>query len=124
VITIPFRRIGNVPTDFDLTEENVHFKGELIQKKGNLVQLNGTITGSISIPCDLCAENIEKPLDEEVSFLISDGVFTGNEDELDVVEIDQSTININELLHSEIELIRSDYFCCSECEGKTLDAEF
>jgi hypothetical protein len=33
-------------------------------------------------------------------------------------------IDMEELLHSEIELIKSDYFCCSRCEDKTLDREF
>ncbi|MDX9967287.1 MAG: hypothetical protein RBS26_09830, partial [Sulfuricurvum sp.] len=71
-----------------------------------------------------CAEPIETPLNEEVSFYLSDGIYKGNEEEFDVVEIDTATIDMDELFRSEIELIRSDYYCCSNCEGKTLDAEF
>ncbi|MEW5833205.1 MAG: YceD family protein [Campylobacterota bacterium] len=121
---IPFRRLGAVPVDFELNRDNARFSGEIFLKKSNLAQLNGTITGSISIPCDICAEPIETPLNEEVSFYLSDGIYKGNEEEFDVVEIDTATIDMDELFRSEIELIRSDYYCCSNCEGKTLDAEF
>lgn len=121
---IPFRRLGSQPLPFELKRDNALFSGDLILKKGNLAQLNGTITGSISIPCDICAEIIEKPLNEEISFYLSDGIFEGNDEELDIVEIEKSMIDMDELFRSEIELIKSDYFCCAKCEGKSLDAEF
>lgn len=121
---IPFKRLNATPLEFEVKRDNALFSGEIILKNRNLAQLNGTITGSISVPCDICAEEIEKPLDEEVDFYISDGEWTGNEADLDVVEIDKSVIDMEELFHSEIELIKSDYFCCSKCEGKTLDKEF
>jgi len=121
---IPFKKLASQPLDFEVNRDNARFSGEIILKKRNLAQLNGTITGSISIPCDICAETIEKELDEEVSFYLSDGVFDGNDEELDVVEIEQSIIDMDELFRSEIELIRSDYYCCSNCEGKSLDKEF
>ena len=123
-MTIPFRRLGSQPLPFELNRDNAHFSGNIILKKSNLAQLNGTITGSISIPCDICAEIIEKPLNEEISFYLSDGIFEGNDEDLDIVEIENSMIDMDELFRSEIELIKSDYFCCTNCEGKTLDAEF
>jgi hypothetical protein len=123
-MTIPFRKLGSQPLPFELNRDNARFSGHLILKKSNLAQINGTITGSISVPCDICAEIIEKPLSEEISFYLSDGIFEGNDENLDVVEIEQSMIDMDELFRSEIELIRSDYFCCANCEGKSLDAEF
>lgn len=123
-MTISFRKLGSQPLAFELNRDNARFSGELILKKSNLAQLNGTITGSISIPCDICAEIIEMPLNEEVSFYLSDGIFEGNDEELDIVEIEKSMIDMDELFRSEIELIKSDYFCCASCEGKSLDEEF
>lgn len=122
-MVVPFRRLGSQPLEFELIRDNARFSGDLILKKGNLAQLNGTITGSISIPCDICAEIIEKPLNEEISFYLSDGIFEGNDEELDIVEIEKSMIDMDELFRSEIELIKSDYFCCANCEGKSLDTE-
>lgn len=121
---IAFRKLSSQPLHFEVNCDNALFSGDLILKKSNLAQLNGTITGSISIPCDICAEEVEKPLDEEVVFYLSDGIFEGSDQELDVVEIDQSMIDVEELFQSEIELIKSDYYCCENCEGTSLDREF
>ena len=121
---IAFKKLGSQPLHFEANCDKAFFSGDLILKKSNLAQLNGTITGSISIPCDICAEEVERPLNEEVAFYLSDGIYEGNDEEFDVVEIDQSMIDMEELLKSEIELIKSDYFCCTNCEGTSLDREF
>ena len=121
---IAFKKLGSQPLHFEANSDNAFFSGDLIMKKSNLAQLNGTITGSISIPCDLCAEEVERSLNEEITFYLSDGIFEDNSDELDVVEINNSMIDLEELLKSEIELIKSDYFCCKNCEGTSLDREF
>ena len=121
---IAFRKLSSQPLHFEVNRDNALFSGDLILKKSNLAQLNGTITGSISIPCDICAEEVEKPLNEEVTFYLSDGIFEGNDPELDVVEIDQSIIDMEDLFQSEIELIKSDYYCCTNCEGTSVDREF
>jgi len=124
VTKISFKRLNAIPLDFEVKCDNAHFSGDIILKKRNLAQLNGTITGSISLPCDLCAETVEKELNEKIIFFLSDGIAHGNDNELDVVEIENSTIDMDELLSSELELIRSDYFCCSNCEGTSVEREF
>lgn len=121
---IPFKHLNDNPLDFEVKRDNALFSGNLVLKKRNLAQLNGTITGSISIPCDLCAEIVDKTLNEHVVFYLSDGIAQGNIDELDVVEIENSSIDMDELLTSELELIKSDYFCCSNCEGSSVEREF
>ena len=71
---IAFKKLSSQPLHFEANRDNAFFSGELILKKNNLAQLNGTITGSISIPCDLCAEEIDKSLNEEIAFYLSDGI--------------------------------------------------
>lgn len=121
---IAFKKLSTQPLHFEVNRDNAFFSGDLILKKSNLAQLNGTITGSISIPCDLCAEEVERSLNEEIAFFLSDGIYEGSDEEMDVVEIDHSMIDMEELLRSEIELIKSDYFCCQNCAGTSLDREF
>jgi len=121
---IAFKKLGSQPLHFEVNRDNAFFSGDIILKKSNLAQLNGTITGSILIPCDICAEEVELSLNEEIAFYLSDGIFEGNDEELDVVEVDHSMIDMDELLNAEIELIKSDYFCCKNCEGTSLDREF
>jgi len=124
VTLIPFKHLNSIPLEFDVIVGNLTFKGTLVHKKGKIAQLNGTISGIIQMPCDLCAEIIERDLEEELFFYISDGIISENEDELDIVEITTPMIDMEELLNSEVELIKSDYFCCPQCEGKTLEQEF
>lgn len=121
---IPFKHLNSIPLEFEVKEANAVFTGTIVLKKYNIAQLNGTISGSITIPCDVCAEMVERNLDEELSFYLSDGIITSNEDELDIVEITTAMIDMEELFNSEIELLKSDYFCCNACEGKSLDQEF
>ena len=104
---VSFRKLGNYPLAFEAKCDNAYFSGEIILKKSNLAQLNGTIQGSISIPCDVCAEMIDLPLDEAIDFYLSDGVFQGQEVDLDVIEIDNSMIDMDELLRSEIAMALS-----------------
>jgi hypothetical protein len=124
VTLIPFKHLNSIPLEFSVVVGNVSFEGTLVHKKGKIAQLNGTISGTIQVPCDLCAEVVERVLNEELSFYISDGIISENEDELDIVEITTPMIEMEELLNSEVELIKSDYFCCSHCEGKTVEQEF
>lgn len=121
---IPFKHLNSVPMAFEAKQDNALFLGTIVHKKHNIAQLNGTITGSIFIPCDICAEVFENTLNEEVSFYLADGDVHENDRELEIVEIENSVINLDELFNSELELIKSDYFCCSNCEGKTLEQEF
>ena len=122
--TIPFKHLDSVPMAFEAKQEGASFLGTIVHKKHNIAQLNGTITGSIFIPCDMCAEVFEKVLNEEVSFFLADGIIHENDSELEIVEIENSVIDLDELFSSELELIKSDYFCCSNCEGTTLEQEF
>ncbi|HEX5623124.1 MAG TPA: YceD family protein [Sulfuricurvum sp.] len=121
---IPFKHLNSVPLAFEAKQDKALFSGTIVHKKHNIAQLNGTITGSISIPCDMCAEIVEKSLNEEVTFYLADGIVHDNDKDLDIVEIEKSIIDMDELLNSEIELLKSDYFCCSNCEGKSLEREF
>ena len=114
-MNIPFRRITKTPQDVELSSEGVTLKGTLAQKGRGLVILKAHLSGNLQLPCDICAEHFDMALDEEVELLLSDGVFEGSDDEYDVVEM-QDSIDMDELIHSEIELIRSDYHSCNICK--------
>ncbi len=113
---LPFRKIGNTPQDFEVFSENVTFKGTLEHYQCGLIMLDGEIKGALSVPCDLCAENFDTILDEELKILLSDGIFNGHDEDYDVVESLTGMIDINEILSSELESFRSDYHCCPECQ--------
>ncbi len=55
-------------------------------------------------------------LDEKVEFLLSEGVFRGQDEEYDVVEVHEELIDLDAVFDSEIALIESDYHSCENCK--------
>lgn len=100
-----------------MTSGGVTLKGTLVFKERDLVLMKAHLGGTLTLSCDVCAEDFDTMLDDELELLLSDGVYQGSTDNLDVVEMDGS-IDMDELLHSEIELIRSDYHSCEACKNK------
>jgi hypothetical protein len=83
-----------------------------------LILLKANLSGFVDTECSQCGKSIKLPLDEELKFFISDGLFDGDERiELDVIESFDSTADLDEILHSELELIKSDYYSCEDCQN-------
>ncbi len=111
------RKVTKRPLDFDLKSDEITFKGYLEYHSGNLVLLRAKLSGSLEKPCDICAKDFKLSVDEDIEFFISDGLFEDDGSiKLDVIESFDGFANIDELLHSEIELIRSDYHHCDDCK--------
>ncbi len=102
-----------------MKSNEITFKGYLEYHGGKLILLKATLSGSLEKTCDSCAEEFNMPIDEEVEFFISDGIYEDdNSIELDVVESLDGIADIDELLNSEIELIKSDYHSCENCQAE------
>jgi uncharacterized metal-binding protein YceD (DUF177 family) len=118
-LKVALRKIKKTPLDFDIKSGEITFKGYLQYHSGKLILLKAKLYGSIMKPCDICAEEFQLPVDEEVEFFISEGIYEddGNVD-LDVVESFDDTVDVLDLLASEIELIKSDYHSCDSCKSR------
>ncbi len=115
---VVLRRVTKTPLDFEVKSDEITFKGYLEYHKGKLILLKAKLNGFVEKPCDICAEEFKMPVDEEIEFLISDGIYEDeNNIELDVVESLNGEIEIEELLDSEVELIKSDYHACESCKN-------
>ena len=111
------RRVTKTPLDFDIKSNEITFKGYLQYHGGKLILLKANLLGSILKDCDVCAEEFKMPLDENIELFISDGMYKDEDGiNLDVIESFDGEVEIEELLHSEVELIRSGYYCCDECK--------
>jgi len=117
-LKVVLRRVTKTPLDFEVKSDEITFKGCLEYHGGKLILLKAKLHGFLKRPCDTCAEEFKMLIDEEVEFFISDGVFEsdGNMD-LDVVESFTGDVTIEELLDSEVELIKSDYHSCDSCKS-------
>lgn len=110
------RRVTKTPLDFEVKADEITFKGYLEYHKGKLILLKANLVGFMLKSCDSCAEEFKMPINEEVEFYISDGIYEDDSSiVLDVVESFDGNADIEELLHSEIELIKSDYHSCENC---------
>ena len=113
---VTLRKITKTPLDFDIKSNEITFKGYLQYHAGKLILLHADLKGEIDTQCSQCGEDLKVPVDETVEFFVSDGLYDDDADiDLDVVESLDSTADLDELLHSEIELIKSDYHSCENC---------
>ncbi|EQB39816.1 hypothetical protein M947_04365 [Sulfurimonas hongkongensis] len=110
-------KIGKTPVDFEVGSDEMTFKGYLVYDSGKLILLKANLSGFTLCECSRCGEEFKLKVDEEVEFFISDGIFDSDANiDLDVVESFDSMANLDELLISEIELIKSDYHSCKNCK--------
>jgi hypothetical protein len=116
-MTVELRKISKTPLDFEINSNDVNFKGYLQYHGGKLILLDAKLSGSLDVQCSVCGEDISLALDDDLKFFISDGIFQDDDNiELDVVEVLNSKADLDEILNSEIELIKSDYFRCDNCQ--------
>ena len=114
---VVLRKVTKTPLDFEVKSDEITFKGYLEYHSGKLILLKGNLSGLLTKPCDVCAEVFKIPVNEEIEFFISDGMYEDdNNIETDVVESLDGNADIDELLYSEVELIRSDYHSCDSCK--------
>ena len=103
---------------FELGLDGVNFNGELKRISQNLVSCKCKIAGKIAHNCDRCGEDINLKLDEDVNLILSDGIYKDKEENLDdAVEFFDGFVNLEEVLTSEIEAFKSDYFYCEKCKN-------
>jgi len=113
---VSLRKVGKTPLDFEIKSEKITFKGYLEYHTAKLYLLKADLNGSVTTQCNTCGTEFDLKVDEKVDFFISDGLYEGDEIDLDVVESFNSFADMDELLVSEIELIKSDYHRCEKCE--------
>jgi uncharacterized metal-binding protein YceD (DUF177 family) len=113
------RKVTSTPIDFEVHLREITFKGYLEYHSGKLILLHANLKGTLEKSCDICAEEFNLSVDEDIEFFISDGIYESQEKiDLDVVESFDGSVDIEELLDSEIELIKSDYHACDNCQDK------
>ncbi len=113
---VTLRKVGKTPLDFEIKSNEMTFKGYLEYHAGKLILLKADLKGLVGAECSTCGEDFKLDIDEKVEFFISDGLYDGDNIDIDVVESFNSTADLDELLISEIELIKSDYHSCKECK--------
>ncbi|MDB2562587.1 hypothetical protein N9X61_03170 [Sulfurimonas sp.] len=113
---ITLRKVTKTPLDFEVKSDEITFKGYLEYHAGKLILLKADLKGQVETQCNTCGEDFNLEVNEKVEFFISDGLYSGDNIDIDVVESFNSIADLDELLISEIELIKSDYYSCKDCK--------
>lgn len=117
---IEFRKVPLQESEFVLKLDSVNFLGTFSKISSKLVKFDGKIDGILEVDCCKCGKNLNIEVGEDSKLLISDGIY---EDETEdgeeiVIEVDNHIIDFHDILKSEIESIKSQYYVCDECKLK------
>lgn len=114
---IVFKKVPTTGVDFETSFENIKFYGKLEKKSKNLVQCSGVLDGTLICQCDRCGDDLSLHVNEKVNLFASDGLYESGEELLEVIEFFDETVDLDTILQSEVETLKSDYHYCSTCNN-------
>lgn len=123
---IDFRKVPQTPTNLDVDYNSVKIEGTFCKISQSLVKVNAVLKGSTDVDCCRCGKTDIVEIDEELLLLLSDRVYKKDESDYLVIEIDDGLIDFNDIIESELNSIKSDYYLCEDCsqDGDNFEKEF
>lgn len=112
---IEFKKVPQSPKEFSSVLDSVEISGTFCKISQSLVKIDAVLNGNTTIDCCRCGITDTININEEANFLLSDGIYQDTESEDLVIEIDNSIIDFDEIIGSELESIKSDYYLCDKC---------
>ena len=80
-------KIGSTLVGFDIKSDKMTFKGYLQYDFNKLILLKSTLSGTININDDACADEFSLDINEAIKFYLHSGVYNYDKNELlEVVE--------------------------------------
>lgn len=120
------QKVPSILTEFKEVLNSFFSWGIFCRISSSLVKIEASLIGNIEIDCSRCGALDTLVVNEELKLLLSDGVFKGDEDEFLVIEIENSLIDFDEIIQSEVNSIKSDYLLCKDCiaDSSIFEQEF
>lgn len=114
---IEIRKIGFEPKKFNFrfnsSSANVFLVGNLYRLPNGLIKLDSNLYGDIELICYLSGESFIKSINDNISFLIKNGIWKPKDDyvseDFDVLESFDGYIDLEKIVIGELESIRLDY---------------
>ena len=116
---IEFRKAPSVSKELEIIHNSVKIEGTFCKISQSLVKIDAVLKGSTDIDCCRCGVTEEIEVDEELHLLLSDGIYKNDESEYLVIEVENSLIDFDEIIQSEVNSIKSDYLLCKDCDGNS-----
>lgn len=122
---IEFKKVPQTPKEFSVSLNSVEIEGTFCKISQSLVKIDAVLKGNTEIDCCRCGITDTITLNENENFLLSDGIYKDTESEDLVIEIENSLIDFDEIIQSEIESIKSEYYLCENCsQNNDFEKEF
>lgn len=123
---IEFRKVPQTPKELIIESDSVKIEGTFCKISQSLVKVDAVLLGNTEIDCCRCGITEVIEVDEELHLLLSDGVYKKDESEYLVIEVENSLIDFDEIIESELNSIKSDYHMCKDCLqlGDNFEKEF
>ena len=105
------------------TVDGLTLKGESQKIGKDEYLIKGELEGNVEVECVKCLKTFPKHIKEEVKFKVVKPPYNGFDEEYDIIE--QEKFDVEEIIKSEIEAIKSDFDnVCNECKNKEFNEEF
>ena len=123
---IEFRKVPQISKELEIIHNSVKIEGTFCKISQSLVKVDAELKGSTDVDCCRCGATEMIEVDEKLHLLLSDGVYKKDESDYLVIEIEDSLINFEDIIESELNSIRSDYHICDDCLqlGDNFEKEF
>lgn len=123
---IEFKKAPQTTKELEYISDSVRIEGTFCKISQSLVKIDAVLKGNTDIDCCRCGITEEIEVDEELHLLISDGIYKNDESEYLVIEVENSLIDFDEIIQSELNSIKSDYHICNDCLqlGDNFEKEF
>ncbi len=124
---IEFKKVPQSPKNFVTEFNSVRIEGTFCKISPSLVKIDANLTGETSVECCRCGENDTITLNEELNFLISDGIYKNESSESEdlIIEVEDNIIDFDEIIQSEVSSIYSDYHICANCtDNEFIEQEY
>jgi uncharacterized metal-binding protein YceD (DUF177 family) len=123
---IEFRKVPQTPKELVIESNSVKIEGTFCKISQSLVKVDAVLLGNTDIDCCRCGITEIIEVDEELHLLLSDGVYKKDESDYLVIEVENSLIDFDEIIESELNSIKSDYHMCNNCLqlGDNFEKEF
>jgi len=114
---IEFRKIPLKLSEFETDSNSVKFSGTFSKISSKLAKIDGIIKGDLEVDCCKCGQTFDISVDDEQTFLVSDGIYSSeNEEDFLVIEVENHILDFDEILQSELESLKSEYYICDTCK--------
>ncbi|MGW8169014.1 MAG: YceD family protein [Sulfurovaceae bacterium] len=113
---IAFDKLSSTPKPFELLLQGVSLSGTLHKQHHDTVILDGTLGGALEVSCDRCGISFDIDIEQPLKLELSQHT-RQNKDNLDIIEFLDGIIDLEYVLQSEIDSIKSTYHYCEKCDG-------